>query len=54
MTKRSNPFDDFPPIQLKTHVSSKHVATKDDMEEVYSKSFLLLVVVTKPLFRERK
>ena len=37
MTKRKNPFDNVAPIQLKVHISSKHVATQEDMEEVYSK-----------------
>jgi hypothetical protein len=36
-SKRKNPFGEVAPIQLKVHVSAKHVASKEDMEEVYSK-----------------
>ena len=37
MSKRKNPFGEVAPIQLKTHVSSKYVASEEDMQEVYSK-----------------
>ena len=36
MSKRKNPFSDVAPIQLKVHVSAKHIASREDMEEVYS------------------
>lgn len=36
MPKRKNPFAGAPPIQLKVHVGAKHVASQEDMEEVYS------------------
>lgn len=38
MAKRKNPFGGFAPIQLKVHVTAKHVASQsqEDMEEVYS------------------
>ncbi len=36
MPKRKNPFGVVAPIQLKVHVSAKHVASQEDMEEVYS------------------
>ena len=37
MSKRKNPFGEVAPIQLKVHVSAKHVAiSQQDMEEVYS------------------
>lgn len=37
MSKRKNPFGEVAPIQLKMHVSAKHVAiSQQDMENVYS------------------
>ena len=39
MPKRKNPFGGAP-SQLKTHVSSKHVASQEDMEEIYSEYFV--------------
>lgn len=37
MSKRKNPFGDTAPIQMKIHVTEKHTATEEDMQEVYSK-----------------
>ena len=35
MPKRKNPFGDVAPIQLKTHVGFKQVATEEEMQNVY-------------------
>lgn len=46
MPKRKNPFGEAVPVQLKTHVTAKHVASKKDMEEVYSE-FCIFLMPTK-------
>ena len=38
MSKRSFPFDNCAPLQLKTHVESKHVNNNEaDMQQIYGK-----------------
>lgn len=36
MSKRKNPFGEAVPVHLKMHIGTKEVASKEDMEEVYS------------------
>lgn len=49
MPKRKNPFGGGAPSQLKMHVSAKHVASQEDMEEVYSELLSQFLLEPTPL-----
>ena len=46
MSKRSFPFNNCSPLQLKTHVENKHVnSNEESMQKIYGNHFLLHVFV---------